>query len=81
MIASIFFTRRPPSLALQLFREVLAVKTASWGVTFTLPHAGHRIFASARSASVSVSSKLFPQLSHTNSYLGMSCPPVTLVSR
>jgi hypothetical protein len=40
-------------------------------VTFSLPQLGQRAFASDRSEIVMVSSKLFRQLLHSNSYLGM----------
>src|SRR5262249_27203698 len=35
-------------LGCQLFRDVLAVKTVSCGVTFSLPQLGHLLFAFAR---------------------------------
>ena len=55
----------------QLFREVFALKMAIWGVTFLPPQVGQAIFPAARSAAVSTTSKLFLQLSHMNSYLGI----------
>jgi len=55
----------------QLFREVFALKMAIWGVTFLPPQVGQAIFLAARSAAVSTTSKLFLQLSHMNSYLGI----------
>lgn len=56
---------------LQLFRDVFALKMAIWGVTCLPPQVGHVLVAAARSAAVSTTSKLFLQLSHMNSYLGM----------
>lgn len=44
---------------------------AIWGVTCLPPQVGHVLVAAARSAAVSTTSKLFLQLSHMNSYLGM----------
>jgi len=44
---------------------------AIWGVTFLPPQVGQAIFPAARSAAVSTTSKLFLQLSHMNSYLGI----------
>ena len=59
---------------LQLFREVFAVNPTILGVTSLQPQVGHATFAVARSAKVSTTStsKFFVQLSHPNSYLGMS---------
>lgn len=51
---------------------------AIWGVTSLPPQVGQAIFPVARSAAVSTTSKLFLQLSHMNSYLGIGFLPSCL---
>ena len=53
---------------------------AIWGVTSLPPQFGQAMFPAARSAAVSTPSKLFLQLSHMNSYLGIGFLPSYLTS-
>src|SRR4030095_3047478 len=53
---------------------------AIWGVTSLPPQVGKAIFPAARSAAVSTTSKLFLQLSHMNSYLGIDFLPSYLTA-
>jgi hypothetical protein len=53
------------------------VNIAIRGVTVTLPHAGHCTLAAPRSAAVSTTSKLFLQVSHMNSYVGIGSSRVS----
>ena len=56
------------------------LKMAIWGVTSLPPQVGQAIFPAARSAAVSTTSKLFLQLSHMNSYLGIGFLPSYLTA-
>ena len=53
---------------------------AIWGVTSLPLQVGQAIFPAARSAAVSTTSKLFLQLSHMNSYLGIDFLPSCLAA-
>lgn len=53
---------------------------AIWGVTSLPPQVGQATFPAARSAAVSTTSKLFLQLSHMNSYLGIDFLPSCLTA-
>ncbi len=53
---------------------------AIWGVTSLPPQVGQAIFPAARSAAVSTTSKLFLQVSHMNSYLGIDFLPSCLTA-